>query len=286
MKRLLVLLVLLMGLLAGEAHATATQINAPAAKMLRVGAHGPQVAKLQWLTGNHPPNVFAKTKLHATFKGRPNGLFGKNTAAAVVAYKWQLGYPKRLLKPYVGPYFFELLTGKANRPVSWIALAAKRLAAPATGPTKIAMKIRAIEIGQLGVREHPDGSNRGPQVFIYQKVTGAYGLAWCVSFQQWAFYSSGYGTFAGATAGVYVAVDWAQPRGLLRARPKVGAIVAFVDYDRHGHRIPGTGHMGYVIRVTVGGFVSVEGNASNRVLERYHANSERPHVFIYLPGLA
>jgi len=44
--------------------------------------------------------------------------------------------------------------------------------------------------------------------------------------------------------------------------------------------------MGIVVKVLAHGFVSVEGNASNRVLERYHDNQERPHVFIYIKGVA
>jgi hypothetical protein len=268
-------------------HAAATQIGAPANVMLHVGSHGQRVKDLQWLLGNHSPNVFRSSKVRPTFTGKPNGLLGERTGKAIVTYKWQLGYPTRMLKtPLAGPYFFELLTGKAQRPIAWVARASKRYSDPETQPTALALKIRTLELSQLGVSESPLGSNRGSLVYTYQRVTGAIGLAWCVSFQQWGFKTAGAGVFAYATAGVYVAVDWAHPRGLLRSRPKVGALVAFVDYDRYGHRIPGTGHMGYVVKVTVSGFVSVEGNAANRVLERYHANNERPHVFIYLKGVA
>jgi hypothetical protein len=276
--------------LAASASAATSQIHAPANVMMHVGSSGQRVKDLQWLLGNHDPNVFRTSKLKATFRAKPNGLFGANTAKAVIAYKWQLGYPKRMLRrAVVGPYFFELLTGKAHRPIAWVARASKRLSAPAVnpfGPSAMALKIRQTELMQLGVTEIPLGSNNGFAVNQYQRVTGALGLAWCVSFQQWAFKISGYGTFAYDTAAVYTAVDYAQARGLLRARPKVGALVAFVDYDRYGHRIPGTGHMGYVVKVTVSGFVSIEGNEANGVHELYHANSERPHVFIYLKGVA
>jgi hypothetical protein len=275
-------------LFAPNTLAATTQIGAPANVMLHVGSHGQRVKDLQWLLGNHSPNVFRATKVKPTFTGKPNGLLGERTGKAVIAYKWQLGYPTRMLKqPVAGPYFFELLTGKAQRPIAWVARASKRYSDPETQPTELALRIRTLELSQLGVSELPLGSNRGyPKPYEYQRVTGAIGLAWCVSFQQWAFKSSGAGTFAYSTAAVYTAVDWAHGRGLLRSRPKIGALVAFVDYDRYGHRIPGTGHMGYVVRVTVSGFVSVEGNSSNRVLERYHQNNERPHVFIYLKGVA
>lgn len=96
----------------------------------------------------------------------------------------------------------------------------------------------------------------------------------------------GFGHFADDTASVYYAVDYYAARNMLHAKPKVGALVAFIEYDRYGHRISGTGHMGFVVKITASGFVSTEGNANNRVLERYHALGERPEAFIYLPGVA
>jgi hypothetical protein len=119
-----------------------------------------------------------------------------------------------------------------------------------------------------------------------QSATGAYGQAWCVSTQQTVLKTIGYGTFANATAGVYAAVDYYAARNLVFAKPKVGSLVAFVDYNRYGHRIPGTGHMGFVVKVAASGFVSMEGNASNRFLERFHPLGDRGSVFIRLPGLA
>ena len=71
----------------------------------------------------------------------------------------------------------------------------------------------------------------------YQEVTGAIGEAWCVSFQQWSFLASGYGTFAGYSASVYNVADYAAGRGWLHPQAKVGALVAFVDYDTRELRI-------------------------------------------------
>ncbi len=268
------------------ANGAKTQINAPASKMLRVGSHGKRVKDLQWLLANHKPNVFNGTKIKGTFKGNPNGSLGDKTGKAIVAYKWELGYPTRMLKPIAGPYLFELLLGKAQRPIAWVALASKRRTAPVPGPTPMALRIRAREISQLGVGEIPYGSNIGPQVVPYQRVTGAVGAAWCVSFQQAMFLWSGAGTFANDTASVYYAVDWARDRGLLRSTPKVGALVAFIDYDRYGHRISGTGHMGFVVRSGSGWFVYVAGNDGNAVREHFLRNNARAHVFIYLKGIA
>jgi hypothetical protein len=259
-----------------------------ATPLLKQGDHGPKVAGLQWLLHGGKPNVFTKVK--PTFAGRPNGYFGPRTARAITVYKWRLGYPKALVRPIAGPYLFRLLKGQSHRPAAWVALAAKRLKAIEPGFTLLALRIKGYEISQLGVNEQPPGSNLGQQVLAYQADTGAYGLAWCVSFQQHSFRIGGYGWFADRTASVYTAADWAATHGYLRARAKVGALVAFIDYytagTRRRQRIPGTGHMGYVVKVGAGWFVSVEGNTSNGVRQRFHRIGDRAAAFIYLPRVA
>ena len=42
-----------------------------------------------------------------------------------------------------------------------------------------------IAAGELGVTEHPAGSNDGPRVRAYQSTTGAYRQPWCASFRKW-----------------------------------------------------------------------------------------------------
>lgn len=41
--------------------------------------------------------------------------------------------------------------------------------------------------GEVGITEHPAGSNDGPRVHIYQSTTGAYRAAWCASFVRWVY---------------------------------------------------------------------------------------------------
>lgn len=270
--------------------------HAATPRTLHPGAVGKRVAALQWLLGGNRPNVFTEVK--GTFAYKPNGFFGNRTAEAVKAYKWRIGYPRAYVKPVAGPLFFNLMLGKTKRPPQWIARAALRLkAVEAEKPTALALRIKAYEVAELGVIEQPYGSNRGPcisypcvwggrQHSAIQASTGAYGAAWCVSTQQDAFAHGGYGHFANNTASVYYAADYYAARSMLHAKPKVGALVLFIDYDRYGRRIPGTGHMGYVVKLTASGFVSIEGNANNRVLERWHQLGDRPAVFAYLPGVA
>jgi len=261
---------------------------------LHHGSSGVRVAALQWMLAGHRPNVF--TKIKGTFVGKPTGYFGARTGHATFAYKYRLGYPAKYnseKRPVAGPYFFALLRGTKVRHTTWVALAAARVKAIEPGFTTLALKVKAYEVHLLdvGVQEQPVGSNRGPRISYsvgndpaLQSATGAYGVAWCVSTQQTVFKYVGYGTFADDTAGVYYAVDYARQRNWLSAKAKVGALIAFIDYGRSG-RIPGTGHMGYVTKVTASGFSYIAGNDADGVHERFIDFGSRTYVFIYLPGL-
>jgi hypothetical protein len=255
---------------------------------LHAHSQGQHVKDLQWLLGGHKPNVFTKVK--PTFKFKPNGSYGARTKAAVKAYRYRLGAPMSQLDNPVGLHFIYLLEGKAHRPPSWIANASHRVKAVEPGATAAALKIRAYETSQLGVHEVPLGSNWGPTVRLYQTATGAFHAAWCVSFQQYASLISGFGTFADRTASVYYELDYYAARNRVFAKPKVGALVAFVTY-RYGRRVAGTGHTGFVAKVTASGFVSIEGNQANGVHEIFHPWQDTGRTwsttaFIYRHGIA
>ena len=262
---------------------------------LHAGSYGERVAGLQWLLAGHRPNVFTKVK--PTFRGKPNGALGARTKHAIVAYKFRIGYPGRgqcgarmtLLVPTAGHLFFDLLEGKRQRPICWVALAQQRVQLVVPGASRAALAIKALELSQLGVREVPDGSNRGPCISFtcrlgalgafgpYQGATGQFGAAWCASFQQWAFNAQGPGTFADRSAGVLYIESWAQKHGYLNAKAKVGSLVAFLDDG---------GHIGYVTKVLASGYVTVEGNEGNAVKQVYHPWNDRLRVFIDIPGVA
>lgn len=256
---------------------------------LHAGSCGPRVKGLQWVEGGHKPNVFNKVK--PAFKWQPNGSYGARTKAALHAYRWRLGAPVSQLDNPVTLHLVYLLEGKAHRPASWVARASSRVRAVEPGATNAALELKAWELTQVGVEEVPLGSNAGPTVLLYQSATGAYRAAWCVSFQQYASLHLGFGTFADATASVYYALDYFAARNLVFAKPKVGALVAFVTYDSAGRRVAGTGHMGYVVAVGGGGFTSTEGNQANGVHEVFHpwrdtGRTWSTTAFIYRPGLA
>lgn len=284
------------------AHAATTRCNHN--WPLHAGSCGQRVADLQWLLGGHRPNVFTEVK--PTFKWKPNGAFGARTKSAVTAYKYRIGYPRKgqcgaisdLVAPIVGPQFFAILEGKVKRRACWVALVSSRLKAiTAAQPRPSALAWRAQLVEWLGITEQPDGSNRGPCISSgctrdgktyrsIQSSTGAYGAAWCVSTEQAvALLITGH-TFADGTAGVYYSVDWAAARGLVFAKAKLGSLVAFITYDSHGRRVPGTGHEGFVVAVQANSFTYIAGNDGNAVREHTIAMGSRPYVFIRLPGVA
>ena len=268
MTRRLVLVLLAAGVFSGTASATVTPLH--------YGSTGKRVKNLQWLLAGHAPSHYST--VHPLRGRKPNGVYGKRTAAAVAAAKWRLGYPTVYVNRVAGPLLFNILLGKTKRPIRWIQIAAKRQArlehqeAAAKVSACQRQVVRTAE-GQIGVHEIPDGSNWGPQVANYEAVTGAYHAPWCASFSQWVLVHAGYGPFANRSAGVFYIRDWAYQRGLLRATPRPGVLVLFLN---------STGHMGIVEKVVQGGFYSVEGNTSNEVGRRFHPFSQST-VFVYLP---
>lgn len=268
---------------------------------LRQGSAGPRVAAVKYLLRVPRPrqNVFAQ--VHGTYQRRfgMGGYFNQQLAAAVIAYKWRLGYPRKWVKPVVGRYFLDLLRGRRKRPPDWVRVAAQRLSAiQAAQPTAAAVRWKTLLQSWLTrpVYEIPDGSNRGACISYgcavagrtvdIQRSTGAYAAAWCVSTQEEADLLVTGHTFADGTAGVYYAVDYANQHGWLSAKAKVGSLVAFIDYDRNGRRIPGTGHMGFVVKVMAAAFTYIAGNDANRVNEHTIPYGSRPYVFIRLPGVS
>ncbi len=262
---------------------------------LHAGSRGQQVRDLQWLLAGHRPNVFTKVK--PTFNAKPNGLYGARTKSAVKAYKYRIGYPAKgqcgakssQVTDTAASYFVQILKGHAQRPICWVAVAQQRVKLVEPGVSANALAIKQLELQQLGVREQPNGSNRGPCISItcrlgnlglfgpYQGSTGQYGAAWCASFQQWAVHARTGWYFADRSAGVYYIEGWAHQHGFLSAKAKVGSLVAFLDDG---------GHIGYVIKVMASGYVTVEGNEGNAVKQVYHPWNDRLRVFINLPGVA
>jgi hypothetical protein len=289
MRRLRILLVLaaaiaaLLTIAPAPSSAAGRHDNYP----LHAGSSGQRISDLQWLLAGHRPNAFTKVK--PTFNHRPNGWYGARTKSAVKAYKFRVGYPakgqcgakKSAVTDTAGRYFIELLEGHVQRPICWVAVAQHRLQIVEPGVTPLALKIKAWEISQLG--NHETSWNCGPTIngyFTYLHLPC--GLAWCEIFQANAFGRSGYlpipfALGAASPYGVISTEQWARALGYLNAKVRVGSLVAFLDDG---------GHIGFVIRVTAAGYVTIEGNAGDAVREVWHAWNDRLRVFIDLPGVA
>lgn len=267
-------LALVLGLLFGLIYAG----NASSA-VLHKGSKGAKVCGLQWMLQGHKPSVYHGLRTYPVKRRllKPNRCqFGKDTSRAVARAKLHLGYPKGHLKPTAGAEFVSILRGKKARPLGWVTRAAKRRAAQvkkrSAVPASLAARYINLARSKVGIRERPDGCNCGPGVDSFTAVTGTHGLAWCAAFLQYLRTKVGLRVVGfPAPAHVFTVVGWARSRGLLRTVPRPGMWVAFLDR---------LGHIGLVERVFRGGFVSIEGNASNQVLRRTHFTSRRPIAFI------
>jgi CHAP domain len=156
-------------------------------------------------------------------------------------------------------------------PMTWGSLFTASRSIPAN--TSIATAALNVAIGELGVREQPLGSNRGPKVDQYQIEAGlgSGGYYWCMAFIYWCFKTAATNTGATnpfpKTAGCLDA--WNRVRNIApnrlisRSRAisdpslvKPGAVF-ILDYGS------GMGHTGIVRRNRGGALITVEGNSNS-----------------------
>lgn len=249
-------------------------------RQLHRGSHGTPVCNLQWLLGGHKPSVHPHLK---TYHGKVDCQFGLHTARAVERMKFLLGFPNPLLRGRrghrAGPYLHALLVNKhEQRPFPWIARAAKRqarLRRRRTSVTACEQRVLSYARSQIGVREVPFGSNWGPQVAVFQSVTGAYHAPWCVSFVQWALWRAHQGPIADRTAGAVYLRDWAYSHGLLRSHPEPGTIAVWIYSEQHASLVES---------VSGSEYTTIDGNWNNSVTRvRHDLRYGPPVAFIYLP---
>ncbi|WP_210183351.1 peptidoglycan-binding protein [Methylobrevis pamukkalensis] len=144
--------------------------------------------------------------------------------------------------------------------------------APAMVASGIAGRALDIARAQLGVREVPLGSNRGPMVDQYLLSTGVPpGHAWCMAFVYWCYAQAaaelGLANPMPRTAGVMRSWQLAKDSGSARllTAAQVKDNVADVEpgmvfYISTGG---GLGHTGIVADIVAGRLVTVEGNTND-----------------------
>lgn len=127
----------------------------------------------------------------------------------------------------------------------------------------------ALNYWKKGVHEIPDGSNHGDGVEDFIKGYGS--VAWCMLFVSHCDMQANGGWAIGRReAGTYRAWKAASTRGIFFPKDVYEPIPGdwfLMQYRRPDGSYKGTGHVGFVLRVSEDGseFQTVEGNCGNRV---------------------
>ncbi len=138
---------------------------------------------------------------------------------------------------------------------------------PAGDGSSLGRKALASARNEIGVKEEPKGSNRGPRVDLY---TGGKSQPWCSHFVSWCVEQNGQSPF-GHLASVASLRKWGKNNGRYRpvgsGTPAPGDIFTMARYDKAGKLVGG--HTGFVASVAGGGATvgTVEGNSGDRVKE-------------------
>lgn len=289
MRRILAALAVALAALAVVGTAQAAHAPRPGYP-ITVGEKGRQTCDVLWLLRAQKPSRFRDARHRVVAAPMPKGYktnpnvctFTRADARATSVLKYRLGYSKLYLGGEFGPKLRKTLI--SGRSIAEIILSNKRLSneqlkakavaeAAAATQAENAWKDRLVEweLREVGVHEIPDGSNYSDRIRYYQSYTGAYRLAWCVSFQQAGRGATGMQTIDNRSAGVFSVVDYARRHGLARSYPAKGFLSAFLD---------GAGHIGLVYKVDASGYYTVEGNHNNGVNTVFHPHHSRSVLFI------
>ncbi len=144
-----------------------------------------------------------------------------------------------------------------------------------TAPTGAGAAIVNAVRGEIGVAEHPPGSNDSPRIAQFRQATAGSGVGpWCAYFTSWAAREAGVplgdaGQGFGSVDAVY---DWAQKAG--KAIPNTPGV-----QPQPGDLIVWDEHIGVVESVGTDGTINtIEGNSSDQVSTRSYAPGARPAI--------
>lgn len=114
--------------------------------------------------------------------------------------RWALAHgvevPKglRVASPTCGAACRELIRRiekKAFSPTQASGVWSERLALLVAPRVTTRERVVRVALAEVGVTEHPAGSNSGKRVREYQATTGAYNAPWCASFVTWCWLQVG-----------------------------------------------------------------------------------------------
>lgn len=191
-----------------------------------------------------------------------SGFFGNNTEAAVKLFQARFtDVDGRPLK----------IDGEVGS-LTWAALfGADTVPKQDEAGSKLLKKVLEIAVSQIGVMEHPLGSNRGTEVEKYLKSVGlGGGNAWCAAFTYWCFEQAAQklkiNDPAVKTGGVlnHWAVATRQNLPHItneQAKNNPALVIPGMVFiiDTGG----GAGHTGFVEKVNGGRLVTIEGNTND-----------------------
>lgn len=155
-------------------------------------------------------------------------------------------------------------------PLTWRTIFGGESTNPA--PAGLAGAALGKALSQVGVREHPVGSNDGPEVRAYLASVGLPPrLFWCMAFVYWCFdraaRDAGIGNPCPKTGSVMTAWNRVNSRSPQHIITRSAAIanpslvksgqVFILDYGR------GMGHTGFVKNANGGSLTTIEGNTNN-----------------------
>lgn len=151
-------------------------------------------------------------------------------------------------------------------PITWGAIFDVPEVEATAGGNKLRDRALAKAVTQIGIREKPVGSNKGPEVEAYLRSTGlGGGFFWCMAFVYWCFRESANGSANPfpKTAGCMDAWSKSRDFRITKAEAKqkpslvVPGSVFILDYGG------GAGHTGFVLSAANGALRTVEGNTNN-----------------------
>lgn len=130
-------------------------------------------------------------------------------------------------------------------------------------------RVLEVAVGEIGVIEQPDGSNRGARVDVY--TAPDLGIPWCAAFVSWCFLRGAEdGSPFGRILSALKMRDWAVAHGRVlgeAAIPQAGDVFVLLRGDLHGH-------VGLVVGNTPDGrMLTIEGNSGNAVRGLVRARS-------------
>jgi len=193
-----------------------------------------------------------------------SGFFGKNTEAAVKLFQARFtdidGRPLEI-------------DGEVGS-ITWAALfGADTVPKQDEAGSKLLKKVLETAVSQIGITEHPLGSNRGKEVEDYLRSVGlGGGFPWCMAFIHWCFEQTAQklkiNNPAVKTGGVLNHWTEAGRRNIPRVTSEqaknnpalvIPGMIFIIDTGDPG----GAGHTGFVEKVTGGRLVTIEGNTND-----------------------